>query len=249
MGPAYRAHVDVFGAVVDEYDAGRPGYPAALFDALEPLAGKLVLEGGAGTGLATVGLMQHRARVIAFDVSPAMLARATRREASISGVVADGAATPFRDACADLLCFAQSWHWLDPDRRVGEAARILRPGGRWAAWWSHARADGEPWFESYFETIEAATVARRAERDTDWGSELGASNAFDAAVRQTFRWIRETSVDQWLADDKSKSYISSLPAADRRELLEGIRRSLEDSFPDGQMRVPYETWLWTTVRR
>jgi hypothetical protein len=36
---------------------------------------------------------------------------------------------PFRDACTDLLCFAQSWHWLAPDRRASEAARVLRQAG------------------------------------------------------------------------------------------------------------------------
>jgi ubiquinone/menaquinone biosynthesis C-methylase UbiE len=39
-----------FEAVADEYDAARPSYPDDVFDALEPLAGRRVLDVGAGTG-------------------------------------------------------------------------------------------------------------------------------------------------------------------------------------------------------
>jgi len=240
--------VDPFGAVVDDYDAGRPTYPSALFDALEPLAGTTVIEGGAGTGIATSDLVERRARVVPFDTSLTMLARARKKVYPLPAVVADGACMPFRDESADLICFAQSWHWLDPHRRIAEAARVLRPEGRWAAWWSHARADGAPWFESYFRQIEATTVARRGERDTDWGAELAASDLFDVEGRQAFRWVRDTSVDRWLNDDKSKSYISSLRDEDRAKLLEQIRRTIVEAFPDGRMHVPYETWLWVAKR-
>jgi hypothetical protein len=159
-----------------------------------------------------------------------------------------GAAMPFRDGCADLLCFAQSWHWFDEGRREIEAARVLRRGGRWAGWWSHARADGEPWFMSYWEAIEAATVARRQERDTDWGARLRRSGLFDVGERRTFHWVRETSVDQWLTDDKSKSYIASLPEPDRVTLLAMIQQTITKAFPSGRMLVPYETWLWVATR-
>jgi SAM-dependent methyltransferase len=178
-----------------------------------------------------------------------MLTRARDKVPGSHVVVADGGWIPFRDGSADLICFAQSWHWMDPHRRIAEAARVLRPEGRWAAWWSHARADGEPWFESYFEQIEATTVARRHERDTDRGADLAASDLFDVRDRQTFGWMRDTSIDRWLSDDRSKSYISSLRDSDRNELLERIRRTILEAFPDGRMHVPYETWLWVATKR
>ena len=241
--------MEPFGTVVDEYDSGRPGYPDALYEKLEPLAGMTVLEGGAGTGIATVSLLARGAHVVPFDIGMNMLVRAMQKMPGVPGVVADGAAMPFRDECADLLCFAQSWHWLDEERRAIEAARVLRPGGRWAGWWSHARADGEPWFMSYWEAIEAATVARREERDTDWGADLRGSGLFDVGERWTFRWGRETSVQQWLTDDRSKSYIASLPEPARIALLTAIQETITKSFPNGRMRVPYETWLWIATRR
>jgi SAM-dependent methyltransferase len=163
---------------------------------------------------------------------------------------------PFHDRCADLVCFAQSWHWVDEDRRSGEAARVLRPGGRWAGWWSHARAEGEAWFDAYWGAIEAATAGRRAHRDTDcrahrdtdWGEGLRQSGLFKVSERMTFPWVREVTVEGWLTDETSTSYISVLPDPDRHALLASIERLVRDRFPDGYMHVPYETWLWVATK-
>jgi SAM-dependent methyltransferase len=241
--------VGPFDVVVGDYESGRPGYPDALFDALEPLASLRVLEGGAGTGIATRVLLERGARVVAFDIGIGVLSRAARSMQGLASVLADGAAMPFRDGCADLLCFAQSWHWLDERRRRTEAARVLRRGGRWAAWWSHARADREPWFESYWDAMESATVARRWQRDTDWGQEMRESGLFDVSERVTCGWIREATVDQWLAHNRSHSYVTSLPEPDRRTLLAEIEQTIRHHFPDGRMQVPYETWLWIATKR
>jgi hypothetical protein len=48
-------NVSLFEGVVDEYDAARPGYPEALFDALGPLEGAVVVEGGCGTASRRAG--------------------------------------------------------------------------------------------------------------------------------------------------------------------------------------------------
>jgi SAM-dependent methyltransferase len=240
--------VTSFDAVADEYEAGRPDYPEAVYVALEPLAGALVLEGGAGTGIATRALLRHGARVFPFDVGRKVLRMAVLQTPDLAAVVADGARLPFRDRCADLVCFAQSWHWLDEGRRCEETARVLRPGGRWAAWWSHARADREEWFEASWDAIETATVARRAQRDTDWGDGVRASGLFDVGEKLILPWVREVNVDGWLIDERSKSYVAALPDAGRESLLQTLERHLRDHFPNGQMRVLYETWLWVANR-
>ncbi len=107
-----------FDAVADEYDSGRPAYPGGVYDALDPIAGALALEGGAGTGIAARDLVDRGARVVAFDVGARLLRRAVGHTPDLRAVIADGARLPFRDGCADLICFAQSWHWVDPTRRV-----------------------------------------------------------------------------------------------------------------------------------
>jgi SAM-dependent methyltransferase len=238
-----------FDAVAGDYDAARPAYPSALYDALEPLRGQRVVEGGAGTGIATTTLMARGARVIAFDLGPRMLSHAVARLPGLPAVVADGGDAPFRSGSVDLVCWAQAWHWVLPERRTTEAARLLAPGGRWAGWWSHARADGEPWFDRYWTVLEAhCPTASRSHRDVDWGAELAASPFFDVSPRETFRWTRRVSVEQWLADERSKSYVAALSDASRADLLHELARMLHEAFPTGTVEVAYETWLWIALR-
>lgn len=230
-----------FDSVVDAYEAARPSYPDALYDALGPLDGLRVIEGGAGTGLATRALRDRGANVIALDVGEQML----RRNGGAL-IVADGARAPVRDACADLVCFAQAWHWLDHDVANAEMARLLRPGGRWAGWWNHARSDGEPWFEEYWDALTKQTVAERAHRDIDWGASVDRTY-FEEPMFVAVPWVREVSIESWLTDQRSHSYIGL--EAGGEAVMGDLEAILRAEFGDGLVRVRYETWLWQATKR
>lgn len=239
-----------FEPVVDEYDAGRPDHPAGVYDALGPLAGAVVLDVGAGTGIASRALVERGAEVVAVDVGPALLARAAARAPGLRVVCADGARLPIADEAVDLVAFAQSWHWLDPDRRVAESARVLRPGGRWAGWWSHSWADDEPWFDRYWSAVERACPGtHRDQRTTDWGATIAAGGLFGGVERIVVPWTRSVTVDTWLTDQASHSYVVALRPPERVRLLDQLRTILWERFPDGAMSVRYETWLWIATRR
>ena len=77
--------------------------------------------------------------MVAFDIGIGVLSRAKRWMPGLRCVIADGAATLFRDGCPDLLCFARSWHWLDE-----------RPGMVSFA----GAVAGESWLSSNHESID-----------------------------------------------------------------------------------------------
>lgn len=238
-----------FESVVDEYDAGRPEHPSGVYDTLGPLEGLRVLDVGAGTGIATRSLLARGASVVAIDPGAAVLGRAVGRTPSLAALVADGARLPIRSRAVDVLCFAQSWHWLDTATRCAEAHRVLDHGGRWAGWWSHARADDEPWFDAYWSAIEVACPGtHRGQRDTDWGASVAGSGHFEVGERMVIPWVREITVDLWLTDQASHSYVAGLAAQRRDELLARLRSIVDQRFPTGEMQVPYETWLWIATR-
>lgn len=230
-----------FDSVVDAYDAARPSYPDEVYDALEPLDGLRVVDAGAGTGIATRGLRARGAAVVALDLGEQMLRRVDGER-----IVADGARLPLREASVDLVTFAQCWHWLDRHRAGADVARVLRPRGRWAAWWNHARTDGARWFEAYFDLIESRTEGRRWHRDTDWGTTLDAAR-FESPSFVAVPWVRELSIETWLTEERSRSYIGLVDGGDT--VVDDIERILRDEFGDGPVRCRYETWLWQAVVR
>jgi SAM-dependent methyltransferase len=238
-----------FETVADEYDTARPSYPAGVYDALGSLDGLRVLDVGAGTGIATRELAARGARVTAVDPGCALLARARGHMPGLPVVVADGARLPVPAGALDLVCFAQSWHWLDEATRVDEVHRVLRPAGRWAGWWSHARADDEPWFDRYWSAIERACPGtHRGQRDTDWGATVDVAGRFAVGERVTVPWLRTITVERWLTDQRSHSYVVALPPDRRVALVDELRAVLDERFPGGTMAVRYETWLWIAER-
>lgn len=248
-GVRHTSLVGPFELVADEYDTGRPSYPSGVYEALGDIHGLSVLDVGAGTGIATRQLLDRGACVVAVDPGRTVLSRAISHTPGLPAVVGDGAALPVRDQASDLVCFAQAWHWLDEVSRLHEVHRVLRRGGRWAGWWSHARADEEAWFDEYWSVIEeACRGAHRDQRDIDWGSTIDDPAMFAVTGRVVIPWTRTISTDQWLTDQASHSYVAALDDTPRSELMSQLREIVEGRFPSETMSVPYETWLWTATK-
>ncbi len=255
MPPDDRAAArSVFDAAAREYDAARPSYPAALFDRLEavagPLEGRLVLDWGAGTGISGRQIAERGAQVVLLDIGEEMLRFARTRDRRSPCVLADGNQMPLRAACADLTTFAQSWHWFAKPVAQAEVARVLRPGGYWAAWWSRAKAAGQEWFDRYEDVITAACPGYTWRYLSD---ELLAPDWADGAVAAVGRmepvapivvpWTRHVTAEQWITDERSKSYLIDLAPDARESVLRQVANIIANQFPDGQMAVPFVTTL------
>lgn len=239
-----------FDAMADDYDAGRPQHAGAMYDALEPLAGQVVIEGGCGTGIATRELLARGAVVRPFDIGRVVLRKAVERTPRLPAVVADGNALPYREAHADLICFGQSWHWLDPARRSQAAAGVLRAGGRWAAWWTHPRAVGEAWFETYWDLVEEAVPGvHRGQGDVEQADDPELTRWFDVGEGLRFGWTRTVPVDLWISDVRSHSFVATLPELERERLVEQVGAVVREAFPSGAMAIPYDTRLWVGRKR
>jgi SAM-dependent methyltransferase len=230
-----------FESVVDDYDAARPSYPDALYDALPPLAGTRLLELGAGTGKQLPGLLARGAQVVSTDLGPRMLGRLVERFA-VPAVVARAEALPFADACFDGVCGAQMWHWVEPSLALPEVVRVLRPGGWLAVWWNEVAAQDAPWWQAQQARLEAGNPRySRDYRQVDWAEQLRATGSFAGVTTWSGTWVRELDWPLYARWLRSKSYVQAL--ADVEGFLEAERRSLADAFGDGVIREPFEVRL------
>ena len=97
--------------------------------------GQLALDVATAGGHTALALAEAGARVVATDLTPAMLAEAEAhaRRRGLGRVrfqLADAEALPFTDRCFDVVTVRIApHHFPHPDRFVREAARVLRLGG------------------------------------------------------------------------------------------------------------------------
>lgn len=215
------------------YAAARPDYPDAVFDALDRitggLAGAVVADVGAGTGISSRQLAARGARVVAIEVAPSMLARLAAASPDVHAVRGDGNALPLRDGTADLVTYAQSWHWVDPARAVPEFRRVLRRGGTFAAWWNRTRHD-RPWELAQQARLSAACPSYHGDPPPafqDGDDPRFLTGDFELpAERVEIEWSRDVSLDTHLAGLRSKSYVADLGPAGAEALLAAERAAL-----------------------
>jgi SAM-dependent methyltransferase len=95
---------------------------------------------GCGTGISSRQLASHGFVVVGVEPNEDMLAEARRA----GGEYREGeaSATGLASASVDLVTAAQAFHWFDVPASLLEFARILRAGGRCAAFWN-LRSEGE----------------------------------------------------------------------------------------------------------
>ena len=117
--------------------ARRPGFDSyhqfhgRRFLGIVPAPGRLTIDLGAGEGRLARDLVALGHRVVALDASPSLARACATSPEAIPTLLADAAATPFRSGCADLVVAFMSLQDIDDwEEAIGEAARLLTPGGR-----------------------------------------------------------------------------------------------------------------------
>jgi SAM-dependent methyltransferase len=132
------------------FDSHRPSPPAELLDILcleaQAERPRLVVDFGSGTGLSTRAWAERADEVIGVEASPEMRAQAEKATdetlqqtvaksvGAVRFVQAYAQETGLPDGAADIVTCSQSFHWMEPEPTLAEAARILRPGGVFAAY-------------------------------------------------------------------------------------------------------------------
>ncbi|HSU02479.1 MAG TPA: class I SAM-dependent methyltransferase [Nocardioides sp.] len=225
-----------FGAVARTYDRGRPGYPAAAAEWLMGGEAKVVLELGAGTGKLTRELVDQGHAVFATEPDEAMLEVLRERVPEVSAKVATAEEIPANDRSVDVVVVAQAFHWFDHEAALPEMARVLKPGGHVALVWNFFD-QRIPWVRRLVNVVGEHSASSHASSDVLADHEL-----FEPAERTTFAFWQDVTRDTLVDIVASRSYVASLPAAEREARLDAVR-ALYDEYGRGHdgMQLPYVT--------
>jgi SAM-dependent methyltransferase len=135
-----RERRSVFGEAAEQYAAARADYPQALIEDVINYSGTLgrVVEVGAGTGKATLAFATRGIPLTCIEPDARMADLLVRACAPFPRVSVE--VTRFEDWTPpekyDLLIAAQSWHWVDAERRWNLAYEALAKGGAIALYWN-----------------------------------------------------------------------------------------------------------------
>jgi SAM-dependent methyltransferase len=180
----------------DRYDRYRPRPPLVLLELLCRFAGPgrpdLVVDLGCGTGLSTRAWSGLASRAIGVEPNPAMLA-ANEPAAGVEYREAYAQQTDLPSGAADIVTCSQSFHWMEPEPTLAEAARILRGGGVFAAYDYDVPPAVDPGVDAAFRAYLQRRREARARRGIRQGADLWSKDRHLERIRESghFRFCRE----------------------------------------------------------
>lgn len=265
-----RQIAESFGVDAERYDRTRPRYPQELVDRIVATSpGRSVLDVGIGTGIVARQLRDAGCAVLGVEADARMAEYA--RRTGIDVEVATFEAWDAADRMFDAVVAGQAWHWVDPVAGAARAARVLRPGGRFAAFWNAgdppaAVADVTTAIHRRMMPAAAgypspSASGRNAEGNSGNRSVADAYSAirakameglrtaggFEEAEEWRFDWEHSYTKAEWLDQVPTSGLLTRLPSAQLDEVLAEIGAAVDAVCGGFTMR--YSTIVITATRQ
>jgi len=233
-----------FGLDPAGYHGSRPDYPEWVYRTLCSRCGlgrgAATFEIGAGTGKATRRLLDLGTDpLIAVEPDPRLadFLRRNNLDPALKVLVSAFEDALLDDSAFDLGISATAFHWVEEDAALAKIARLLRPGGWWAALWNVFGDDGrpDPFHLATKEMLDGPSSPSAGERGVPFGLDAEArlaalrrTGAFDISDTRTSTWSLVLDADQTVALYATYSNICVRP--DREAVLAELGRIVRDEF-------------------
>jgi SAM-dependent methyltransferase len=244
-----------FERAADDYEQGRPSYPAAAIDCLAQAlgigAGATVLDLGAGTGKLTRRLDGTGARLIAVEPVEAMRRKLADAMPQVRVLAGTAEAIPLAGESVDAVVVAQAFHWFQGEAALREIHRVLRPGGRLGLIWN-VRDESVDWVAGLSVILDPYAGDAPRYASGRWREAFATTKRFDPLEARQFAHAQEASPEIVKARIASTSFIAALPDAERQNVLRKVEALLQTHRPDGDqatMTLPYRTDVYWCARR
>jgi SAM-dependent methyltransferase len=171
--------------------------------------------------------------VVGVEANPAMLAiaRAATSDANVSFLEAYADATGLESRTADIVTCAQSFHWMDPRVVLPEAARLLRPGGVFAAYDYDAVPVVEPRVEAAFARLIDLRWEARERLGLHAGASLWPKSQHADRIRESglFAFVREVHCHGELIADGRRIVALAHSLGGPADIFEGRAPELDEA--------------------
>lgn len=239
-----------FNEAAEIYDAVRPSYPAALFDALFEMlpSDSTIVEVGPGTGQATRDLLARGAAVHAIEIGPRM---ATKLRSNLPSdrlrvTVGDFEQVAITPGSADAVFSATAYHWISRPAQTDRPASMLRPGGVVAivdlVQVESPDDEGffaacQPIYERYGQGHTGPPAPRREAVDPAMRQTLDADGRFHTVAVRRWDWNQTYTTGQYQQLMLSYSGTQMMDEPNRLALVEDMAAFIDEHF-DGSVTRP-----------
>jgi SAM-dependent methyltransferase len=255
-----------FGAVATDYERFRPGPPIEMIDWMLPAGASTVVDLGAGTGAMTKDLVARIERVIAVEPDDRMRGVLAEHLPEVEAVRGVGESMPLGDASVDAVLASSSWHWMDSDQALREAARVLVPSGTLAVVWTGPDPDGPFVTQAQALLSEMSSGDAASDGVDSPPADLGATvvdsahrvepvlhiprdSPFAQPERRELTWDVALTADELIGLLGTFSWIITMSEERRARVIEVARQVLRDALGvsgDATVQVQYRCEAWRT---
>jgi SAM-dependent methyltransferase len=237
MGTSWQMPIGSLDSWPDDYERGRPGWPAEVVDVLDLQSAETALELGAGTGKLTRLLVPAFKCVVAVEPAEAMRRLLVAFCPDAQVLAGSAEQIPLADDSIDAVFIAEAFHKFDDTRALREIARVLRPRGALILMWNLPAGSTQPSIAAAERLLEACGP----EKDelgydpVDLNTSRYASGEWRLAfTKSPFEELQEARLPNLQTIDRdglvaffaSMGWIGDLPDADRLSLLDEVRSFL-----------------------
>ena len=244
-----RDSTERFSDRAGNYDAYRPGYPAAIVDYLEQTIAlaktTAIADIGSGTGIFAALFLDAGYAVKAVEPNTAMGLRAVKnlqQYKDFENIKGTAEQTGLHNHSVGLITVAQAFHWFNLTAVKEEFRRILQPGGYILLAWNILQTD-TPFLKAY-DAVKEKYAEKNVHPDHADPEIINQFFAPNPVITHQLSNIQLRDADG-LTGLLSSSSKTPLPGEPRyKQMMDDIETLVDQYAESGLLKLEYKTKLY-----
>jgi SAM-dependent methyltransferase len=238
-----------FKTAAERYTAGRPYFHPLVIERIRTFLAltkpvRRAVDVGCGTGLSAIALKEIAVDVFGIDASSEMLTRAARSE-RIQYMVADALRLPLSESEFDLMTLCSAFHWLEREKFLREAGRVLGPQG-WLIVYDNyfsGRMEENAAFEQWYRESHVRNYPPPPRSQPVFTEEDSGNEGFHLAGFEQYQNKISFSMEELIAYLTSHSNVIAAVEAGQKN-IDAVRLSLRENLEPLFGDSPAATFLF-----